>query len=89
MVTIGVDQYLSNSAIYEHRLMEKMKKLFKYSGKCDYQQHYKAILEADMVYIHEQFTENIPMSPDPFETVKNTSKRNSIHQFPQFLDVKK
>ena len=61
--------------MYKHRFMKKIKLLFKYSGKFDDQQHYKAILEADMVSIHEVFTDNIPMSPGPFETVKNTSKR--------------
>ena len=34
MVTIGVDQSLSNSAIYEHIWLEKIKNLYKTSGKC-------------------------------------------------------
>ena len=35
MVTIGVDQSLSNSAMYEHICMENIKKLYKYAVKCD------------------------------------------------------
>ena len=46
MVTIGVDQYLSNSKMYEHRCAKNIKKLYKYSGKCDNQKHYKSIIEA-------------------------------------------
>ena len=63
MVTIGVDQSLSNSAIYEHRCLKNIKKLYKYAGKCDDQQQYKVIIEAEMVSTHEEITENSPMSP--------------------------
>ena len=45
MVTIVVDQYLISSATYEHRCLENINNLYKYSGKCDYQQHYKDIIE--------------------------------------------
>ena len=31
MVTIGVEQYLSNSAMYENRCMENINKLYKYA----------------------------------------------------------
>ena len=44
IITIGVDQSLSNSAIYEHKCMENMKELYKPAGKCDNQQQYKAII---------------------------------------------
>ena len=54
--TIGVEQSSSNSSLYEHRCMGKIKKLYKYAVKCDDQQQYQAILEAAMVSIHEQFT---------------------------------
>ena len=46
MVTIVIDQSLSNSAMYEHRCLENIKKLYKSDSKCDNQQQYKAILEA-------------------------------------------
>ena len=35
MVTIGVDQSLSNSAMYGHRCLENIKKLYKSDVKCD------------------------------------------------------
>ena len=44
MVTIGVEKSLSNSAIYEHRCLENIKKLYKSDRKCDNQKQYKAII---------------------------------------------
>ena len=35
MVAIGVDQSLSNSAMYKHRCLENIKKLYKSVGECD------------------------------------------------------
>ena len=61
MFTIVVDQSLSNSTMYEHRCIENIKKLYKSAGKCDYQQHYKAIIEAAMVSTTEGFNGNIPI----------------------------
>ena len=49
MVTIGVEKLLSNSAMYEHRFLENIKKLYKYAVKFDDQQPYKSIIEAAMV----------------------------------------
>ena len=45
MVTIGIDQSLRNSVMYEHRYLENIHKLYTYSGKCDDKHHYKDILE--------------------------------------------
>ena len=42
-------QVLSNSAMYEHRCLENIKSLYKYAGKHDNRQQYKAIIEAAMV----------------------------------------
>ena len=33
--TIGIDQSLSNNALFEHTCLPNIKKLFKYAGKCD------------------------------------------------------
>ena len=46
MITIVLYQSLSTSAMYEHRFLENIKKIYKSSGKCDDQQQYKAIIEA-------------------------------------------
>ena len=40
MVAIGLDQSLSNNALYEHRCLENIKKLYKSYEKCDNQQKY-------------------------------------------------
>ena len=47
--TIDIVQSLSNNAIYEHKCLENIKKLYKQAGKCDDQQQLKNTLEADMV----------------------------------------
>ena len=46
MVNIGIDQSLSNSAIYKHRCSENIMKLYTSDGKYDNQQQYKAIIDA-------------------------------------------
>ena len=75
MVTFGIDQSLSNSAMYEHRCLENIKKLYKSASKCDNQNQYKSILEAVMVSTTEIFTENSTMSPGLSMTYKNPSAR--------------
>ena len=81
MFTVGADQSLSNSAIYEHICLGNMYKLYKYSVKCDEQQQYKANIEPSMVYIPEVFNDNIPMSPSQSMTMKKKSTRKSLCQF--------
>ena len=43
---IGIDQSLSNSALFEHICLQSIKKLYKHTGKCDYQKQLKDILDA-------------------------------------------
>ena len=45
MVNIVMDQSLSNSAIYKHRCLENIMKLYTSDGKYDNQQQYKAIID--------------------------------------------
>ena len=47
--TVGIDQSLSNNALFEHKCIQNINKLYKHSGKCDGQQWFKYILEEDMV----------------------------------------
>ena len=75
MATIGVYQLLSNSYLYEHICLENINKLYKYAGKYEYQQQYKAILEAAMDSSPEEFADKIPISPDKFDSAKNPSAR--------------
>ena len=65
-----------------------MNKLYKYSVKYNNQQQYKAILESSVVSILEIFTDNIPMSPGPYVTVKNPSAKKSLRLFTELFDVK-
>ena len=46
--TIGIHPSLSNNAIYEHKFLANIKILYKQAGKCDDQQQFKDILEADI-----------------------------------------
>ena len=61
--TIGIDQYLRNNALYEHKCIENIKKLYKQAGKCDDQKKFKDILDAGMVSTPEVFTNNRPIYP--------------------------
>ena len=88
MVTVAVDQLLSNCAMYEHRCLKNIKKLYKYSGKCDDKQQYKVILEAKMVSTPDEFTGNGPMPPSLFVIVKNPIEIKLLHTFSEALDVK-
>ena len=73
MVHIGVYQSLSNIAMYEHRCLENIKKLYKSGGKFDDQQQYRDITESAMVSTSEVFTDNSPMLPRKYVTVKTSS----------------
>ena len=79
--TIGIDQSLSNNALYEHKCLENIKKLYKQAGKCDEQQQFKNILEADMVSTPEGFTNEIPISPMTSTPVKKPRARKSLCLF--------
>ena len=67
--------------------MENNKKLYKYAGKCDDQQKYKAILEAAMVSVPKRLTNNTPLAVYTLGTLKNSSSRKSLRQFSTLLDV--
>ena len=85
---ITIDQYLSNITIYEHRYLENIKQLYKSAVNCDDQQHYKAIIEASVVYCTEGFTDNIPMSPIQYVNMKNKIAIKPLRHFLDTLEVK-
>ena len=60
MVTIGIDQALSNCAMYKHRCMEKSRN-YTHFGKYDDQLQLKYIIEASMVSTPDIFTDISPM----------------------------
>ena len=72
---IGIDQYLSNNALYEHKCLENIQKLYKHFGKYDDHQQIKDILEADMVSTPEGFIGNSPISPMKSTPVKKPRDR--------------
>ena len=76
--TIGIDQSLSNNAIYEQKCLENTKKLYKQAGKCEDQQQIKDILKADMVSTNEVFTCNSPIYPMISTPVKKPSAQKSL-----------
>ena len=86
MVTIGLDQSLSKNELYGHRCLENIGNLYKYYGKCDDQQHYKAILELSMVSTNEVFSDRITMSLIPYVSVKKSCTRKQLCQFSGVLD---
>ena len=45
MVSIGVNQSLSENDLYEHICLENIKKKYKTAGKCEDKQRYKAMIE--------------------------------------------
>ena len=71
--TIVTDPSLRNSAIYEHKCLEKIKKLYKQAGKCDYQQQFKYIIEDAMVSTTEGSTNNSPIYTRTSTPLKNPS----------------
>ena len=87
--TIGNDQSLNNNAIYEHKCLENIKNKYKQAGKCDDQQQFKDIIEADMVYTPERFTNNSYISPMKSTPIKKPSYRKSLCLFTNIFEVKK
>ena len=73
--------------MYENILLENINKIYIYTGKCDYQQHYRAIIKASLVSTNDRFTDNSPMPSGPSVTVINTSAIESLHIFTEVLDV--
>ena len=88
MVTILIDQSLSNCSMYKHRCMENINKLYTYAAKFDDQIQCKSIIEAPMVSTPDRFTDNSPMSPGTPMIVKKCSASKSLFLFIEVLNVK-
>ena len=87
--TIGIHRSLSKKSIYEHKCLEKIKRLYKQAGKCEYQQQFKYIVEDAMVSTPEVFTDNSPISPMNTTPIKKPSTLKSMCMFNNILDVNK
>ena len=57
-------------------MTKKHQEVIKSAGKFDYQQQYNAILESEMVSTPEVGTDNSPMSPRQYVTVKILVQEN-------------
>ena len=89
MKTIGIDQSLSNSALFEHICIKNINKLYQHAGKCENHQQFKYIIEAAMVSTTELFSNNSAISPTTPTSVKKLSARKSLCLFTNMFDVKK
>ena len=85
---IGIYQSLINSDIFEHIYIKNIKKLYKHAGKCDKQQQFKDILEANMIYNTEGFIDNSTISITTPPTLKKQSARKSLCIFTKIFYVK-
>ena len=88
MVAIWVDQSLSNSDFYEHVGLKNINNLYKTAGKCEDQQKYKTMFEAEMVSTPEGYNDNIPMTPNPSVSTNNHIARKSLRQFTETFYIK-
>ena len=70
-------------------MSSNIKKLCNRAGMCDYQQQFKYIPEAAMVYTAELLTLDIPIYPMKSTSVKKTSARESLCLFTDIFFVKK
>ena len=75
MKTIVIDQSLFIFSYYEHKFLNKIKKIYQHAGKCEDQQNLKDILDASMVSIPEGVIYNIPNVPMKSTPVKKPSDR--------------
>ena len=87
--TIGIEQSLGNNALFEHKCIQNIKKLYKHAGKCDEQQQFKDIIETAMVSNPEVFTDNSLIYPMKQTQVKKPSARKSLWIFTNILYVQK
>ena len=85
---VGIDQSLSNNALYEQKCLKNINKLYKQSGKCDKQKQFKDILEADLFSSLEGFTDGSPISTMTSTPVNKSSAIKSLCLFNNILDVK-
>ena len=87
--TILIDQYVSNNALFEHKCLQNINKLYKHSGKYDDQKKFKDILDVALVSTHEGFTDNSTRYLMTLTPVKKPSATKSLCLFANILYVKK
>ena len=88
MKTIGIDQSSRNNALFEHKCLNDIKKVYQHTGKCDDQQTFKDILEAAMVSTLEEITDDSPSLPMTQTTFQKPNARKLLCLFTTIFDVK-
>ena len=68
--------------------MNNIKKIYQYTGKCDYQQNIKNSIDAAIISTPEGVTDNSPNVHMKSKPVKKPSARKSLCLFTNILDVK-
>ena len=68
--TIGIDQSLCNRSSFEHKCLNKIKKIYQHAGKCEDQQNLKDILDAALVFTPKEVTYDSPHVPMTSTPVK-------------------
>ena len=61
MISIGIDRYLINNELFEHRCLGNIKKIYRTERKCDDQQQYNTMIETYLVSTPEICNDNIPI----------------------------
>ena len=84
--TIGINQPLSNNAIYENKFLKNIKKLYKQAGKCKYQKTLIDILEDAIVSTPKGITDNSYISPRTPTPVKKPSAQKSLCMFTKKIE---
>ena len=85
---IDIDQSISKNALFKHKYLQNINKLYRHAGKCDNQQQFKYIIKAAMVSTNEGVTNNSHRSSMTPTTVKKPSARKPLCLLTHILDVK-
>ena len=74
--------------LFNNLFLNNIKNIYQHAGKCDNQQKFKYILEADMVSTPEEITIDSPSLPMTQTIVKKPSASKSLRLFTKIFDVK-
>ena len=88
MKNIGIYQSLFTKSSFEHRFINNIKKMYQHVGKCDDQQNFKDIIDADIVSTPEGVTDNSPNVPLKSAPLKKPSASKSLCFFTNIFDIK-
>ena len=88
MDTIGVDQYLTNSALYRYTFLVITKKVYKDAGSCDDVQRFKATIEPAMLSNPVMLTKNSTKEVSTSGITNKSSEKKPLCQISNLFYVK-